>query len=81
MAKELKYMALHEIAVVISKDWKKPYFGAQPYLTAMRTLEDMDSTYGADSASSVVAYFLANAQTWRGETAKRVKKELNRRLA
>ena len=30
-----------------------------------------------DSGRSVVAYFLANAGTWRGEVARRVKKELN----
>jgi hypothetical protein len=30
-----------------------------------------------DDAKTIVLYFLANAQTWRGEVAKRVKAELN----
>ncbi len=72
--------AVHMIAQEIASDWKKPYFGAVPYLNAMHALETIDTPYGADSGASVIAYFLANAQTWRGETAKRVKKELNAML-
>jgi len=33
-----------------------------------------------DSGDSIVRYFLSNASTWRGETARRVKKELNAML-
>jgi hypothetical protein len=33
-----------------------------------------------DSGRSIVAYFLSNASTWRGETAKRIKLELNKML-
>jgi hypothetical protein len=68
------------IAVEICRDWQSPYFGAAPYLGAMRYLSSIDDMYGADSARSVVAYFLANAKTWRGETARRVKAELNAML-
>ena len=32
--------------------------------------------YGFNTAESIVRYFLSNASTWRGETAKRIKKEL-----
>jgi hypothetical protein len=67
---------LYEIAAEIRKDWKKPYFGAVPYLSAMSDLGSINENYGADSAKSIVLYFLSNASTWRGETAKRVKKEL-----
>jgi hypothetical protein len=67
---------LYEIAAEIRKDWKKPYFGAVPYLEAMSSLGSINENYGADSAKSVVLYFLSNASTWRGEIAKRVKKEL-----
>ena len=52
--------AIKDIAKEIRSDWKKPYFGAVPYLEAMET----------------VLYFLANATTWRGETARRIKAEL-----
>jgi len=67
---------LSAIAREIRKDWKKPYFGAVPYLAAMSSLNAIGDNYGADSAKSVVLYFLANASTWRGDTAKRVKSEL-----
>lgn len=67
---------LREIAREIQADWTKPYYGAVPYLTVMAGLDDVHSAYYADSAASIVRYFLANAQTWRGETARRVKAEL-----
>lgn len=67
---------IFEIASEIRKDWKKPYFGAVPYLEAMGTITTINEDYYADSAKSVVLYFLANAQTWRGEVARRVKAEL-----
>jgi len=72
---------LYEIAQEIKKDWSPVYFGAVPYLQAMGTLSDInDRYYGMDSGRSIVAYFLANAGTWRGEVARRVKKELNAML-
>jgi len=67
---------LYVIAREIRKDWTKPYFGAVPYLDAMSQLDSIDDSYFFDSARSVVLYFLANAGTWRGDTAKRVKAEL-----
>lgn len=67
---------LYTIAREISQDWKKPYFGAVPYLQAMSTLDSVDDNYIHDSGKSIVLYFLANANTWRGETARRVKAEL-----
>lgn len=68
---------INQIAQEIKSDWKNVYFGAVPYLSAMRQLTDMQSMYGQDSASSILSYFLANAGTWRGEVAKRVKAEIN----
>lgn len=67
---------IRAIARDIRADWQKPYFGAVPYIEAMASLDSIDSNYYADTADSVVLYFLANAQTWRGETAKRIKAEL-----
>lgn len=72
--------SISEIAAEISKDWKNVYFGAVPYLQAMYGLNNINDSYGIDSAKSIVLYFLANAGTWRGETAKRIKKELNAML-
>ncbi len=68
---------LHVIASEIRKDWAKPYFGAVPYLDAMSTLDKITDNYFMDSAKSIVLYFLCNATSWKGETARRVKKELN----
>lgn len=67
---------LSAIARDIRADWKNVYFGAKPYLDAMGTLTSINDSYYHDSAKSVVLYFLANANTWRGETAKRIKTEL-----
>ncbi len=67
---------LYQIASEIRKDWKNVYFGAAPYLQAMGTLNSINDNYGWDSGRSVVLYFLSNASTWRGETAKRIKTEL-----
>lgn len=67
---------IYDIAYDIKQDWKKPYFGAVPYLDAMLQLESINDKYICDSAKSIVLYFLSNASTWRGETAKRVKAEL-----
>ena len=73
-------MSLCGIAAIINKDWKNVYFGAVPYLHAMECLNDINEHYGADTGSSVVAYFLANANPWRGPVAREIKKELNKRL-
>jgi len=68
---------IYEIAREIAQDWKRVYFGAVPYLQAMRELTSISDMYGADDARSVVLYFLSNATTWRGDVARRIKKELN----
>lgn len=67
---------INQIALEIARDWKAPYFGAVPYIRAMRALSDINDQYGMDSARSIVSYFLANAGTWKGETARAVKAEL-----
>jgi len=77
---------LYEIAREIRSNWKKSIsgtdlnFAARPYLEAMETLNLITDRYIMDSGRSIVAYFLSNATTWRGETAKRIKKELNAML-
>ena len=69
---------LKKIAQEIAADWKKPHFGAVPYLDAMKTLDTINDNYFFDSGKSIVLYFLANAGTWKGETARRIKKELKK---
>lgn len=67
---------LYEIASDIRANWPTPYFGAVPYIEAMAQLGDISDRYGYEDASGVVAYFLANAKTWRGPEARRIKAEL-----
>jgi hypothetical protein len=64
------------IARDISRDWTKPYFGAVPYLDAMHSLQSIRDRYYFDDAESVVRYSLANANSWKGETARAIKAEL-----
>lgn len=84
-----------QIALDVSREWAKPYYGAVPYLSAMLTLDhlavpfvDADqktqwrrTMYGCDTAESVVLYFLSNASTFKGERAKALKAELKEHLA
>lgn len=82
LAEKLRIAALkgprpiYVIAEEIREDWKKVNYGAVPYLDAMISLKSIDDTYGLDPAKEVIIYFLSNASTWRGDTARRIKKEL-----
>lgn len=79
--RDYKEMSLSGLAREVRRDWgSKVNFAAKPYLEALSSLENISDQYGADSGQSIVAYFLSNASSWRGETAKAVKAELNRRL-
>lgn len=77
---DLPRMSLSQIAMIVYKDWKAVNYAAKPYLQAMSSLRNVSDMYGMDSGSSVVAYFLSNATSWKGDVAKAVKKELNRRI-
>ena len=67
---------ISDIAHEIEREWPRVYFGARPYLDAMKSLNAITDNYYHDSGKSVVLYFLANATTWRGEAARRIKAEL-----
>jgi len=67
---------IYQIAQSIKKEWKDPHYTAVPYLNAMLELEEITDNYYADSAKSVVLYFLSNASTFKGEKARELKKEL-----
>ena len=71
---------LNIIAREIKRDWTHPFFGAVPYIDAMLQLHSPDDTYIHESARGIIRYFLANAGTWRGSTARRVKAELKELL-
>jgi hypothetical protein len=70
---------LYVIASEIRKDWgSKINFGAKPYLDALSSLENITDKYMMEDGKSMIIYFLSNATTWRGETAKRIKAELKK---
>lgn len=71
---------LNTIAREILNHWKKPYFGAMPYLQAMLNLHTVNDMYMYDDGKSIVRYFLANASTFKGDDAKRLKLELKSML-
>lgn len=76
---ESGHRPLYLIADEIAADWKaqgKSPYAAVPYLEAMKALVDIKDNYIAESGRMIVAYFLGNVQTWRGETARRIKAEL-----
>lgn len=71
---------LNVIAADIAQHWPKVNYAAKPYLDALFYLHSMTDTYVCDPADHIVRYFLANAGTWRGEDAKRIKAELKSML-
>ena len=75
----LETKTIAELAAIIRKDWQKVNYAAKPYLDAMDCLSDINHQIGFDSGKSIVLYFLSNASTWRGETAKAIKLQLKNR--
>ena len=71
---------LNVIASEVTNDWLKVNYAARPYLRAMFGLSDIRDPWGADCGNTVVHYFLANAGSWRGPVARRVKAELKAML-
>lgn len=86
MTSDQEPRSLRVIAAEIQRTWVRKdgtpcvYFGAEPYIHAMRGLDKITDAYGYDSADDIVRYFLANANTYRGETARRIKAELRAML-
>jgi len=79
-SKAVKVRSLSQIGWEICRLWKKPYFGAVPYIEALKQLDNVHDSYGDERGSSMVNYFLANAGSWKGDDAKRIKAELKEAL-
>jgi hypothetical protein len=72
---------IHEIAAEIRADWgSRINGGAARYLAAMERLRDIRDSYGHETAVEIVVRFLSVANTWRGETARKIKAELDTML-
>lgn len=73
-----KKRTFQQIAKDIKSTWMNVYFGAVPYLEALLTLDttNPEALYGIETAGDITRYFLANAQTFRGVDARKLKEEL-----
>lgn len=73
---------LYEIGEDIARDYREQgrevYFGAVPYLRALRHLETVSDKYGEDDGGYIVLYLLSNLSTWRGPKAREIKAELRK---
>lgn len=83
----MKARTLSEIVNEIRLDWKtnpkvtpKKVAYCLPHLVAMGSLNSINENYICESGREIVARFLCNATQWQGETARRIKKELNAML-
>lgn len=67
---------IYRICYEIKREWPNMSPYAKPYFDAMHSLTSIKENYYADTGVSVVLYFLANASSWKGEAARRIKAEL-----
>ena len=67
-----------QIAKDIESTWLNVYFGAAPYLEALLTLDtsNPNAPYYYETAGGIALGFLANASSFRGAEAKKLKAEL-----
>ena len=77
----MPHRRLKEIAAEIRADWRPRINGAaEPYVSVMSELSDCRERYGMETGFDMVRGFLMNAQTWRGEVARKLKLELRAML-
>ncbi len=72
----MPHRPLSEIATEITADWTAKRGAAQPYMDAMSELRNATDRHGIETGSDMIQGFLNDAQTWRGEVARRIKVEL-----
>ena len=76
-----EHRPLNIIAHEIRRKWlPKVNYAAEPYLAAMLSMTCVKAHYYMDDGASIVRYFLANASTFRGADARRLKAELKAML-
>ena len=76
----MNFRPLYVIAAEIRIEWRNISPFADPYLKAMDQLTHITDMYICEPAASIVSYFLANASTFRGGAARRLKAELKSML-
>tara|TARA_R110000796_G_scaffold214892_1_gene330889 strand:+ start:486 stop:734 length:249 start_codon:yes stop_codon:yes gene_type:complete len=68
--------SLNTVAEDIRQSWKNISFNAAPYVDALESMNRIEDIYLVGNGVSVVEGFLANASSFRGADAKRIKAEL-----
>jgi len=77
---EIAYEIINDMMKQNPTNWRQRYVHALAYIEPMCTLNSINDPYGMDSGRSIVAYGLGNLQTWKGDKAREIKKELNAML-
>jgi len=72
---------IYTIAEDILINWDNISPEARSYVNAMLHLHHVNDKYIVESGRDIVTYFLANAGSWRGATARKIKRELKTLLA
>lgn len=73
----MQHRPLHKIGADIKQDWGARMNGAAvPYVEGLCDLHGPNDRWGVETGADAIQGFLNNAQTWRGETARRIKSEL-----
>ena len=72
----MEHRSICDIAKEIQTSWKNVNYVAKPYLESMFCLKSIKDNYYFDNGRTIVSYFLSNASSWRGDDARRIKKEL-----
>jgi hypothetical protein len=76
----IHHRSLATIAQEINELWPDPYFGALLYIIAMENMATTRDHYRTISGKAAIQLFLANASSWRGDDARRIKAELKHML-
>ena len=77
MLSSTQHRPLNAIAAEIQRDWRTRLNGsAIPYIEGLSELRHARDRWYLETGADAIQGFLNNAQTWRGEVARRVKLEL-----
>ncbi len=71
-----KHRPLYEIANEIRENWANVSIYAAPYIDAFGTADQITEIYIIGDHHSSILGFMCNCGGWRGEVARKVKKEL-----
>lgn len=73
----MQHRPLNAIAAEIKRDWRTRLNGAAiPYIEGLSELRNARDRWCMETGVDAIQGFLNNAQTWRGEVARRIKLEL-----